>query len=95
MRIALITITAAAVAGPAHALSWSDRGCASGLAVEGQDFRYMDQEGANSLCKLTSAQELTCDDGKTRKLVALPDDQVMVDNVRMFVVGDKNPAICD
>ena len=62
---------------------------------EGQEFLYTNQEGASIPCKLTAAQELTCGDGKKRQLVSLPDNEVMVDNVRMYVVGAANPFICD
>ena len=94
MKIALIAFTVA-LAGPAGASAWSDIACSEGIKTEGRDFTYINDGGASVLCKLTAATELTCDDGKTRQIVSLPDNELMVDNVRMYVVGPDNPAICD
>ena len=80
---------------PAGATTWSNRGCTEGIVSEGYEFLYMNQKGASIRCKLITAQELTCDDGQKRRLVSLPDNEVMVDDVRMYVVGAANPSICE
>ncbi len=97
MRLVLLA-TLLMVTGAANATTWMDVSCAVGLSSEpGGTFQFIDgeKEQPTTACKLTKAQELTCADGQKREMVALPDNQVMVDGVRLFAVGDKNPEICD
>ena len=94
MRIALIAF-AAIFAESASATTWSDIGCSVFINNERGGFEFRNGEAEPVQCKLTAAQELTCDDGQKRQMVAIPDNGIWLDGVELYAIGDDNPAICD
>jgi hypothetical protein len=91
-----MTTALLALASPATATTWSDIGCGIGLISEGHIFQSIKGDGTKVKCELKSADTLTCADGATHKIVVLPNNEIMLDGVRLYVVTNADDSIvCD
>jgi hypothetical protein len=97
MKTALVAAVAMMLTAPALAETmWFDEGCWSGLiSSDGAKFRRYVSTGTDVECALTGTV-LACADGSVHKMEILPNSEgIMLNGVRLYVVGDENPAICD